>query len=233
MNSDEMTFTPAPETVGEDASERREGLYNGDRGLLPLDTRRALVQLLAGPFVDVRRHSLLWSVVLRDEEILKSRLAELFLELVVDRDAQVAFTRQADTGELETPTLLRRAQLTFMDSALLLHLRHLLTRAESNGERAAVSENEMMEHMALYERSANTDRAGFQKRVSASFEKMKKHGILQKIRGGEDRYEVSPALKLLFSPEVIGSLTGLYQRMAAEGANTPEIHANPETEDEE
>jgi hypothetical protein len=53
------------------------------------------------------------------------------------------------------------------------------------------------------------------KRVHASIEKIKKHSILQKIRSSEDRFEISPTLKLLFSAEEIQALTHLYQRMAA------------------
>ena len=72
-----------------------------------------------------------------------------------------------------------------------------------------------MEFLTLYERASNTDRAGFAKRVHASIEKIKKHSILQKIRSSEDRFEISPTLKLLFSAEEIQALTHLYQRMAA------------------
>src|ERR1700677_625853 len=174
-------------------------LFQGDTGSLTLDTRRALAQLLAGPALDGRRHPKLWPVLLRDEEILRSRLAELFLELVTDRDAQVAFTRRADTGDLEVPTLLRRAQLTFIDSILLLDLRQRLAQAESRGERATVSTEEIIEHLSPYERSGSTDRAGYTKRIHASIEKIKKHNILQKIRSSDDRFEISATLKLLFS----------------------------------
>ncbi len=189
-------------------------LFIGDSGELPLDTRRALVQLLSGPSLDGRRHAKLWPVLLRDELAIRRHLAELFLELVIDRDMQVAFTRQADTGDLEVPLLLRRAQLTFIDSILLLHLRQRLTQADAQGERAVVSLDEITENLSLYERAASTDRAGFGKRVSASVEKIKKHNILQKIRASEDRFEISPTLKLLFSAEEIQALTSLYQRMA-------------------
>lgn len=189
-------------------------LFLGDSGELSLDTRRALVQLLAGPSLDGRRHAKLWPVLVRDEVLIRQRLAELFLELVIDRELQVAFTRQADTGELEVPLLLRRAQLTFIDSILLLHLRQRLTQSDAQGERAVVSAEEITEFLALYERAANTDRAGFVKRVHASIEKIKKHNILQKIRSSEDRFEISPTLKLLFSAEEIQALTHLYQRMA-------------------
>lgn len=190
-------------------------LFSGDSGELPLDTRRALVQLLSGPALDARRHAKLWPVLLRDELALRRRLADLFLELVIDRDAQVAFTRQADTGDLEVPLLLRRAQLTFIDSVLVLYLRQRLTQADAHGERAVVSLDEMVDNLTLYERAVSTDRAGFTKRVHASVEKVKKHNILQKIRASDDRYEISPTLKLLFSAEEIQSLMALYQRMAA------------------
>ncbi|MDR1968933.1 MAG: DUF4194 domain-containing protein [Burkholderiaceae bacterium] len=199
---------------------------------MALDTRRALVQLLAGPSLDGRRHSKLWPVLVRDEILIRRRLAELFLELVIDREVQVAFTRQAETGDLEVPLLLRRSQLTFIDSILLLHLRSRLTQADSHGDRAVVSVGEIMEFLALYERAANTDRAGFAKRIQASIEKIKKHSILQKIRASEDRFEISPTLKLLFSAEEIQALTHLYQRMTA-GEALAESPSEADEEDEQ
>ena len=207
-------------------------LFLGDSGELTLDTRRALVQLLAGPSLDGRRHAKLWQVLLRDEALIGKRLAELFLELVIDRDMQVAFTRQADTADLEVPLLLRRAQLTFIDSVLVLYLRQRLTQADSHGDRAVVSLDEIMENLTLYERAASTDRAGFSKRVSASVEKVKKHNILQKIRGSEDRFEISPTLKLLFSAEEIQSLGTLYQQMAAGGSPLRPAAPDDEADDE-
>src|SRR5260370_24156933 len=125
-------------------------LFAGDSGELPQETRRVLVQLLAGPSLDGRRHPKLWAVLVRDEALIRSRLSELFLDLVIDADMQVAFTRQADAGDLETPVLLRRAQLTFLDSILLLHLRQRLTQAHAQGERAVISVHEIIEHLSVY-----------------------------------------------------------------------------------
>jgi len=164
--------------------------------------------------------------------LVRRHLAELFLELVIDRDMQVAFTRQADTGDLEVPLLLRRAQLTFIDSVLVLYLRQRLTQADAHGERAVVALDEMVDNLTLYERAASTDRAGFAKRVHASVEKVKKHNILQKIRASEDRYEISPTLKLLFSAEEIQTLTALYRRMAAGDAVRQQPLSIDEDEDD-
>jgi len=83
--------------------ESEQGLYRGDSGELSLDSRRVLVQLLAGPSLDAERHPRLWPAMIRDEPVIRSRLSELFLQLVIDHDLRVAFTRQAETGELEVP----------------------------------------------------------------------------------------------------------------------------------
>jgi hypothetical protein len=217
-------------SLPEDAEAAPVKLFEGDSGELELETRRVLVQLLAGPFLDGRRHAKLWPVLVRDEGVIRRRLSELFLELVIDLDLQVAFTRQADAGDLETPVLLRRAQLTFLHSIMLLYLRHRLTQADIQGERAVISVDEIVEHMSVYERSTNTDRAGFNKRIQASIEKIKTHSILQKIRSSEDRFEISPTLKLIFSAEAIQSLTRTYQRMAEGEAVTPAPISDPDDE---
>ena len=206
-------------------------LFVNDTGELPLDTRRVLVQLLSGPSLEGRRHPRLWPVLLRDEQVIRRHLAELFLELVLDRDLQVAFTSQVAAEELDIPILLRRAQLTFIDSVLLLFLRQRLTQADSHGERAVISRDEMVENLTPYERAASTDRAGFSKRVNASIEKLKKHNILQKLRASDDRFEIAPTLKLLFSAEEIIALTALYDRMAA--GELPTLARQPLDDDED
>lgn len=209
---------------GGPGSSERQALFRGDQGDLPLETRRAFVQLLAGPSLEAKRHPKLWPALLRDEKVIRSRLSELFLDLALDREMQVAFIRQADVGELETPRLLRRAPLTFIDSVLMLFLRQELTRSESRGERAVTSIAEMHEHLMIYERGSSTDRAGFAKRVHASIEKAKRHSILRKIRASEDRFEISPTLKLLFSAEEVLALTEAYRRIA-EGETPPDAPA--------
>jgi hypothetical protein len=233
--SEHGTRENVPDTQDGVETERNENdvensLFVGDTGELELDTRRALVQLLSGPSLDGRRHTKLWPVLIRDEGIIRRRLADLFLELVIDPELQVAFTRQADTGDLEVPALLRRSSLTFIDSVLLLYLRRQLAQAESHGERAVVSKDEIVENLSPYEQTGNTDRAGFTKRLHASIEKIKERNILQKIRASDNRFEVSPTLKLLFSAEEIQALTTLYQRMASGELPVSEALPSPEGE---
>jgi len=42
---------------------------------------------------------------------------------------------------------------------------------------------------------------------------MKDNHVLERLRGSEDRYEVSPTLKLLFSAEDVQALTQVYREL--------------------
>lgn len=188
--------------------------FSGDSGELPIETRRVLVQLLLGPALDAHRQNKLWPVLLRDERVLRSRLHELFLELVVDHEQQVAFTRQVVDQEVEVPVLLRRASLTFIQSALVLFLREQLTLSDARGERAVLSRDEMVEHLGAYERDDNSDRAKFERQANSAVDRCRELNLLRRLRSGEERYEVSPTLKLLFPAEEIQALMRTYAALA-------------------
>lgn len=189
--------------------------FRGDTGGLPIDTRRVLVQLLLGPSVDARRQSRLWPILLRDESIIRSRMHDLFLEVVIDHEQRVAFTRQVVSEDIDVPILLRKASLTFLETALLLFLRQRLTQADAQGERAVVSLDDMQEHLSVFERDSNPDHAKFGRQIVNAVDKAKKLSLLQFIRGSGERYEVSPTLKLLFSAEEIQELTRTYAALAS------------------
>ena len=169
------------------SNQSHDVLFIGDQGTLPVETRRVLVQLLLGPALDARRQTKLWPILLRDESTIRSRLHELFLELVIDRDLEVAFTRQVVSDELDVPILLRRTQLTFLDSLLLLFLRQRLTQSDAQAERAVLAHQEMVDHLAIFQRQGNVDHARFGKQIANTIEKAKKLSLLQKIRDSDDR----------------------------------------------
>ncbi|NLG47911.1 DUF4194 domain-containing protein [Gordonia sp. (in: high G+C Gram-positive bacteria)] len=181
---------------------------------LAVDTRRALVQLLKGPLITAAKHPDVWRTVLRDEKILRSRVADVFLDLVVDDENQLAFTRPADTGDIDAPTVLRTERLTFMDTVMLLALRQLLLRSQP-GERVIVDRDEIAEQLEVYRRHADTDPAGFRKRINASWTKLTKYSILSTTTT-EDRMEISPVLRQLFDADQIALVAGEFQRIVDE-----------------
>lgn len=191
-------------------------LFEGDTGAIKGETRRCLVALLSGPSVDGRRQPALWRILVRDRRLLQSRLHEMFLDMVVDTEQQVAFIRQVTSDDgIEIPILLRRQQLTFIDSTLVLFLRQRLTEADCADERAVVSKQDMTDHLSVFEKANNTDGARFDKQCGAAIEKCKQLNLIRPIRASDDRFEVSPTLKLLFGAEDIQALIGAYASLGA------------------
>lgn len=187
-------------------------LFSEDRGSLAFDARLVLCKLLTGPCVDP--DSPLWTALLRDEADLRSRLSEVFLELVIDRERKVAFTRPAETGEIEVPVLQRSTPLSYLESVLLLHLRQVLVEADTRGERAVVEEADLLEVLGVYAPGAGADQVLATRRMTAAIDKMRKNTILQGIRGEDRRFEVSPTLRLLFPAEEVAALAVAYQALA-------------------
>jgi len=189
-------------------------LFNGDSGALRPETRKCLVALLYGPSIDGRRQEDHWAVLQRDQVILRSALHNIFLDLVIDEAQQVAFIRQVpQDGNFEMSVLLRRKQLTLIETALVLFLRQRLTEADSADERAVVSTLEMTEHLAVFKQARNTDLAGFNRQRENAIKKCKDLNLIRPIRSSDGRFEVSPTLKLLFTADDILALTAAYAKL--------------------
>jgi len=186
-------------------------LYPEDHGSLAFDSRLALCKLLSGPCVDP--DSPLWTALLRDEAVVRSRLSEVFMELVIDRERKVAFTRPAETGDMDVPVLQRSTPLSYLESVLLLHLRQVLVDADTRGERAVVEEADLLETLAIYATGTGVDQVLATKRMNAAIDKMRKNTILQGIRGEDRRFEVSPTLRLLFPAEEVAALSAAYRAL--------------------
>lgn len=207
----------------DDGALENEARFAGDTGTLPVPARRVLVRLLLGPSLDARRHEKLWAIFKRYEKDLKSRLHDIFLELVVDNETKVAFTRQVVSDEVEVPILLRKQSLSFLESVLLLFLRQKFTQSDAQAERAVVDQLEMTEYLKAYERSDNVDMSRFGRQMEGAVEKAKKLGVLLKLPGAEDRFEISASLRLLFPVEEIQALTEAYRRhLPADSVPAPE-----------
>ena len=194
-------------------SETRDAqLWDGDTGELAPESRRVLVQLVKGPYVSAERHGEAWRTLLADTPAIRSRLADLFLELLLDEVHGVAFVRNAQPDEANAPQVVRTLPLTFMDTAMLLFLRRELLRG-SGTSRVFVGKDEVYEHLQAYRAAESTDEAGYGKRIDSSWKKLVAQNILLKA-DTEDRYEISPILRLVLSPEQIRAIEDEYQALA-------------------
>ncbi|MCI2266160.1 DUF4194 domain-containing protein [Sediminivirga luteola] len=209
-----------------------EKLWASDTGTLREPSRRAMAALIKGPYVSAQRQPQNWRTLLGDVEAIRSRLADIFLELVVDDERGVAFVRSAQTYDEDAPQVVRTAPLTLMDTALLLHLRRELVSSSGAG-RVMVGKDEVYEHLQTYRGQESTDDAGFTKRINASWRKMEQHGLLLRTptSATDGRFEISPVLRLIFGPEQIEAVRAEYAQMR--GEHTPDADALPPVKDDE
>lgn len=208
---------PRPEGTQVSVAGATDGLSANDHGRLPEATRRVLVQLLKGPYVIRDRHSQLWPSVIANEAVIRERLGDLFLELVLDRDAGLAFVRNLSSPEADLPRVIRSTPLTLIDTALVLYLREQLLRAEASATRVFVGRDELDDHLAVYRSAADTDAATFARRINASVEKMKNASVL--LGTTEDgRFEISPVLGMVFDADEVMAVTRELRALVARAA---------------
>jgi hypothetical protein len=192
-------------------------LTSSDHGQLPEATRKVLVQLLRGPYVSQERHSKNWATLFRAEDVIRERLGDLFLELVVDTDLGVAFVRNMESPDVELPKVIRSQRLTLIDTALVLFLREQLLNVEGTGRRAMVGRTDILDQLSVYRNTLQMDEAGFNRRVRASIDKMKMQSVLLST-AEDDRFEVSPILRLVFDADQVIVATKEIRRLIAHGA---------------
>lgn len=191
------------------------GLWPGDAGTLSERSRRALLELVRGPYLSRARSPKNWSALLADDAAIGARLNDLFLELVLDRDSEFAFVRNAESTEIAVPRAVRAESLTFLDTAMLLTLRHILLNEEGRG-RAIVGQDELYESLEIY-RTSGRDQTDFRKRLNSSWSKMvNKLRVLHPI--GDDRAEISPVVRMLIDATQVDALQAVYEGITAEGA---------------
>lgn len=196
-------------TVGTESAP--EGLWPGDLGTLTFNSRRALVSLIKGPLITSQKHPELWNAVVSDTDALQRWLADIFLELIVDDDAGIAFTRMVRAPEeYQIPQVLRTESLSHTDTVILLHLRSELALAPP-GERVIIGVDDIHEAADPYRSVTNLDAAGYGKRIDASINRLKNFSLLATTET-EDRLVVSPVLRRLFDPETVSAIKAEYQK---------------------
>ncbi|MCU1461186.1 MAG: hypothetical protein JWO37_1261 [Acidimicrobiales bacterium] len=217
-----MTDTDVPEIddwdVPRDSSS--VALFSGDAGGLPFDQRRCLVRILKERYLSKDAHPDLWEVLISNEEVLRSRLNDLFLTLHVDRDAEVAYKRQAvpDESQKKFPTLLHDTAYSREETVLLVYLRERFQRERAAGtDPVLVDLEELVDRVAEFRPADTTDIAAETKRANNAVDALRKAGVLH-LTAEPDRFTVSPVLDSLLP---LPRLKELLDWLRAESGPTP------------
>lgn len=178
-------------------------LWPDDTGSLTVGARRSLVLLLKRQHVWAVRNPREWAWLLRWQFEIESRLNDLFLELVVDKEREVAYKRQAarDVGRQFT-TLLHDNVYSREEAAVLLHIREVYQREIRSGNEAAyVDKRDLVTELDYVRPERTKDHKKADGYLDNAFKSLTRDGFLLADRNDEDRLQVSPIIEVLLTVE--------------------------------
>lgn len=191
-------------------------VFDGDTGAVGINVRRTLVSLLKKRYISAEQHPVDWKILAENEDLIRSRLHELFVDLVIDRTYHVAYKRQAvpDGGTQPFPTLLHDQAYTREETILLVKLRMLL-RGNTIGGAVFVDRQDLIDDVASYRPADATNHSRDEKAAKSAVENLERLGLLQKT-AEPDRFRISPVVEVLMS---VSHLTELLDWLAANRTN--------------
>jgi hypothetical protein len=198
-------------------------LFEGDEGGLELDQRRALVVLLKQRFITARTQPKEWRALTRNPRPIRARLNDLFLELHLDVEREVAYKRQIspEGGGRPFPTLLYDAPWGREDTILLVYLRSRFRSEQAAGaQKVFVDREEMLEFVEQHRPAHATDQAGDARKAGKAIEALYRAGLLVGLSTA-DRFEVSNAIEVLLSMEKLTELLAWLREQNRRAAGTP------------
>jgi hypothetical protein len=191
-----------PVAMEDDPSE----LFAGDTGTLDVDVRRVLVRLLQRRFLLADKNSAQWRTLLENQQLIESRLHDLFVRLVVYLDGGIAFKQQVRSAELDVPILLKDDPYTRAETLVLVHLRTVFQRERGTGETSARVDIEELEQTVLtYFDPDDHNLARGQREIRNAVERLAKDGLLAEESAG--RYRITPLVEVVLSAEKLTELS--------------------------
>jgi hypothetical protein len=184
---------------------------------LPDLARRALVSLLMNRYVSRSRNRVAWEGILTYENDLRARLGEMYLDLIVDHEAEVAFKRQQDGDDI--PRVLRRERALTRDASfVLIFLRREYAFADPDDGPVVITREQIGEFLRAYREEGDGDDARFARRVDAAISALiKPWQILEPDPAAEYLFTVSPVVVPLVGVDEMRRFEAAFSQ-AAEGS---------------
>lgn len=181
-------------------------LFDGDTGQLPLVTRRALALLLRSRYVAAADHPAEWRAILSDQDVLEARLHDMFLQLVVDRDDEIAYKTQVRSDGLQIPVLLKEEPYRRVETLMMVFLRGAYRQQRNAGERAAyVDAEDLVEYALSFLAHGETNLAARRKEAENALTTLVRERVL--VEETEGRFRVLPIIEVLLPVDRLQELT--------------------------
>lgn len=192
----------------EDEEERVSlAMFEGDTSTLFPQQRLCLHALLKQRYISADRHPEHWAMLMDHEGIITSRLHDLFLDLHVDREHQIAFKRAASPhDEQPLPSLLRNVSHSKEETIMMVSLRRRFFAQRQEGDDAVfVDRQTILDEVADQRPDAATNRAMDHKRANNAVDALLAAGVLLRT-GDPDRFQISPIIEVLLPIEKLRAL---------------------------
>ena len=214
-----------------EAGDEHESSLAGDR--LPEPARRALVSLLMNRHISAARHRAAWEGVLAYENDLRARLDEMYLDLVVDHEAGVAFKRQQEGDDV--PRVLRREKALTRDASfVLVFLRREYAFADPDAGPVVITREQIGEFLRAYREDGDGDDARFSRRVDAAINALvRPWQLLEPDPAADYLYTISPVIVPLVGVDEMRRLEEAFRQAADGPAPSPQPDAGPADDDGE
>ena len=195
----EPFISPVP--MEDDAEEH----FAGDRGTLDPEIRRVLAHILQRRFIAAERNRREWTQLLEHQQVIESRLNDMYLRLIVDHGRGFAYKQQLRSDEIDMPVLLKDAPYTRAETLVLVHLRTVYQRESAAGEASVRIEIEDLEQTVLsYFTDVDGGTARQQKAIRNAMDRLDREGIVQEETSG--RYRISALVEVVLSAETLKEL---------------------------
>ena len=190
-----------------------------ENGKMPPEARRALVSLLKYGVILASQKGKLFDSICRYQSAVRNHLADVYLKLVLDEKTGVAFVSQKDESDdvdLDAVSLITRRTLSLYDTLLLLVLRKHYQERESTGEQRIIIDIERIEANLTPFLPLTNSMKSDRRKLIAALNKMIEKRLLTKVRGSNDRLEITPVIRYVVNAEFLEKMLEEYQGLADE-----------------
>lgn len=192
----------------DDAESSSLALFEGDEGELDLPVRQCLVLLLRRNVLTREDHPREWDALVNNLPVLRSRLHDVFLDLIVHQDKGVAFKVQirSETPQ-QFPPLIRDAHYNREETILLVVLRQRLLAEAVGSAPVHIGLDECLTAVAQFRPAGATDERGDEAKARRAVEALHHEGILRPTEDDE-RFVISPVIESVLPLDRLKALLG-------------------------
>lgn len=173
-------------------------MFEGDTSTLFPELRLCLHMVLKHRYISAETHPEHWATLVDNEATIRSRLNDLFLDLEIDRQHQLAYKRtvSSETGD-PLPSLVRNLAHTKEETIVMIALRQRYFSQRQEGDDTVFVDREtLLDEVADRRPDHATNLAMDHKRANKAIDSLVSANILRKT-ADPDRFEILGVIEVL------------------------------------